>query len=361
MIRAARLSAELVGLALLIGGAVFAILYLQHAEYLADPSRPEAMTNYLSAAVILSVAQTSAAWVLWLGWRLRTYDVRGDAPARALALVTVALPQARREWGAAMAAELTQIADGGGRWRFVAGCARAALFPPRAGAEWYPRAGWLVAATGCVGVVACVAVTGWMLATYPSTAEALDAGSVIVLGAVLAISAWLVIAPPAPLADGALPRYSGVVAGLGLGGALLILSRTLGNAEGPGFTAPGMCLLVFLVLPGVVAVVQHNLWAGVRTTVWTAVFAGPALFAVYVYEGARYADRYGMAYLDNAGGLTIGSTVTEAIGWIFVFLAVLGLPLGIVSAGVGRLAGKALARMTPDRGRRGGTVASVER
>lgn len=165
------------------------------------------------------------------------------------------------------------------------------------------RTGWLVAATGCVGVVACVTVTGWVLATYPSTAEALGAGSVIFLGAALAISTWLVIAPPAPLADGALPRYSGVVAGLGFGGALLILSRTLGNADGPGFTAPGTCLLVLLVLPGIVAAVQHNLWAGVRTAVWTAVFAGLAFFAVYVSEGARYSERYGMAYLDNAGGL----------------------------------------------------------
>ena len=352
MIRAARLSVELVGLALLIGGAVFAILYLRHAEYLADPSRPEAMTNFLSVAVILSVAQTGAVWVLWLGWRLRAYDARGDAPSRALALVTTALPEERREWGAAMAAELAQIADGRERWRFVTGCARALLFPPRAAGEWYPRAGWLVAATGSVGVVACVAVTGWMLATYPSTAEALDAGRVIFLGAVLAISAWLAIAPPAPLADGALPRYAGVVAGLALGGALLVLSRTLGNAEGPGFTAPGMCLLVFLVLPGVVAAVQRNLWVGVRAAVWTGVFAGLALFAVYVSEGARYAERYGMAYLDNAGGLTIGSTLTEAIGWIFVFVAVLGVPLGIVSAGIGALAGRAVARMTPGDGRR---------
>lgn len=54
-----------------------------------------------------------------------------DAPARLLAAAVRTLPDARRDWGAAMTAELAQVPVGAERWRFAVGSARAAMFPPR--------------------------------------------------------------------------------------------------------------------------------------------------------------------------------------------------------------------------------------
>jgi len=46
------------------------------------------------------------------------------------AAAAATLPADRRDWGAAMTAELAQVQDPAARWRFAAGCARAALYPP---------------------------------------------------------------------------------------------------------------------------------------------------------------------------------------------------------------------------------------
>jgi len=71
------------------------------------------------------------------------------------------LPADRRDWGAAMAAELAQVRSRSSRWWFAAGCARGALFPPR-----NSRAPVLVVGVGtAVAVVtaghgsSCLAVT----------------------------------------------------------------------------------------------------------------------------------------------------------------------------------------------------------
>jgi hypothetical protein len=56
-----------------------------------------------------------------------------DGPARLLAVAAAALPEDRRDWGAAMAAELAQAPERGARWRFALSSARAAIFPPRGG------------------------------------------------------------------------------------------------------------------------------------------------------------------------------------------------------------------------------------
>jgi len=53
-----------------------------------------------------------------------------DGPALLLAAAATTLPADRRDWGAAMTAELARVQDPAARWRFAAGCARAALYPP---------------------------------------------------------------------------------------------------------------------------------------------------------------------------------------------------------------------------------------
>lgn len=56
-----------------------------------------------------------------------------DCPAWILAMAVRRMPDERREWGAAMQAELAHIREPYTRWQFVWGCARVALFPPAHG------------------------------------------------------------------------------------------------------------------------------------------------------------------------------------------------------------------------------------
>lgn len=79
---------------------------------------------------VLSAPSVVAARVLCRAWWRG--DTR-DGPERLLGWAVGVLPEGRRDWGAAMIAELAEVRDPVARARFVAGCARAALFPPSAG------------------------------------------------------------------------------------------------------------------------------------------------------------------------------------------------------------------------------------
>jgi hypothetical protein len=72
-----------------------------------------------------------AAWLLWRTWWRRAGARLSilDGPRWLLAAAAATLPADRRDWGAAMTAELAQVPDGPARWRFAVGCARAAVFP----------------------------------------------------------------------------------------------------------------------------------------------------------------------------------------------------------------------------------------
>jgi hypothetical protein len=54
-------------------------------------------------------------------------------PERLLAWAVRRMPAERREWGAAMLAELAQLRHPATRWQFALSCVRVALFPPRRG------------------------------------------------------------------------------------------------------------------------------------------------------------------------------------------------------------------------------------
>lgn len=68
-------------------------------------------------------------------WWVRTRGSRSalDRPGLLLAAAVRRMPEERRDWGAAMMAELGRLQGSSSRWWFALGCARAALFPPRAG------------------------------------------------------------------------------------------------------------------------------------------------------------------------------------------------------------------------------------
>ncbi|HEY6400624.1 MAG TPA: hypothetical protein VI479_04405 [Blastocatellia bacterium] len=56
-----------------------------------------------------------------------------NGPRSLLAVAVRMMPADRREWGAAMLAELAHLQNPFTRWRFALGCARVALFAPRKG------------------------------------------------------------------------------------------------------------------------------------------------------------------------------------------------------------------------------------
>jgi len=234
-----------------------------------------------------------AAWLLWRAWwrqagaRLSALD----GPARLLAAATATLPADRRDWGAAMAAELAQVPvqERAARWRFAAGCARAAIFPPGgtraavgvagalavtatgavagaagaalpAGRVFVPmfvgllgglatlavarsrragRAGWTgpgpaVAGLGLAGVAACVAFLGYYLAAYPAYHRVrLSAANLVslppvtaaVLAVVLAGCAWLALRPPRWLLGDRHARRFGVGMAVALVVGFVLTSR----------------------------------------------------------------------------------------------------------------------------------------
>lgn len=94
---------------------------------------------------------------------------RPDAPTWIVAVAADRLPADRREWGNAMAAELTGIPAGSRRWRFALGAAWVALFPP----QRRPAIPALVAVAGLIVVVAAtLAVHTWLPTMQAFVAEA---------------------------------------------------------------------------------------------------------------------------------------------------------------------------------------------
>src|SRR5262245_56954508 len=93
---------------------------------------------FITAAFVGVVAALWATSLLMLlrAWWTRTFGDQAahDGPALLVAVSAAALPADRGDWGEAMTAELAQVDDREARWRFAAGCARTALFPPRGGA-----------------------------------------------------------------------------------------------------------------------------------------------------------------------------------------------------------------------------------
>jgi hypothetical protein len=76
----------------------------------------------------------TVALLLCLWWN-RVKDSRATlgTPGLLLDAAVRGMPEERREWGAAMLAELAQLRHPFTRWRFALGCARVALLAPRKG------------------------------------------------------------------------------------------------------------------------------------------------------------------------------------------------------------------------------------
>jgi hypothetical protein len=87
-------------------------------------------------------------------------------PERLLAIAVRRMPVERREWGAAMLAELAILQHPVMRWRFALDCARVALFPPHQG-------GFMINIRTRRLIVTCgtAAIIGLILAAPPALLE----------------------------------------------------------------------------------------------------------------------------------------------------------------------------------------------
>jgi hypothetical protein len=292
-----------------------------------------------------------AAWLLWRAWR-RQAGIglsRLDGPARLLAAATATLPPDRRDWGAAMAAELAQVPvpERASRWRFAAGCARAAIFPP----------GGTRAAVGLAGAVA-VTATG---AAGLAAAAALPAGRVFVpvFVGLLGGLATLAIARSqrSHRSDHAGPGP--VVAGLGLAGvaaSVAFLGYYL--AEYPAYHRARLSVTNLVSLLPVTAVVLAVVlagcaWLALRPPRWLLGDRRARRFgvgmAVILVAGFVLTSRRELLGLLGDGGMmnyslyspmlwVIGSAAAAAAGrsfrsglWACTWATVLGVPLLIAA------------------------------
>ena len=344
-----------------------------------------------------------AAWLLWRAW-WRQAGVRLsalDGPGRLLAAAAATLPAGRRDWGAAMEAELAQVPvqERAARWRFAAGCARAAVFPPGgsrvavgvagvavaataaaalatgavlpAGRVFAPtfvgvvgglatlavarshRAGWAwpgaaITGLGLAGVAACIAVTGYYLAEFPAyqradppaTLASLPPVTAAVLAVLLAGCLWLALRPPRWLLPDRRARRFGVGMAVALvAGFVLTTSRqVLGNppgSEGMVFYLLTGPILVVLTGSAAAAAVGRSFRSGLWACAWAVVLGAPLLIAAWLAEALRWYQQGQGTVLDRAGGLGVGVNLGDAVWWPLVFLAVWAVPLGVVGAAAG--------------------------
>jgi hypothetical protein len=333
--RIPRVAAELLVIAVIVSAVVTGSMFAAASPDFDRAGAGENVWRDLAvAAIVVSVLGTLAAWALWVAWRRHAaLDSRPDAPARLLALAVATLPEARRDWGAAMTAELSSITDHAARRRFAAGSARAALFPPAG--TWRPATGWAGGAVGVLGVLACTAAAVSMLAAYPNetldaTAPLLGVVLVVVLEACLALT---LVAPPA-LASSALARSVGMWLGVGAGAGLLLVSRTGGLEVGAMALILPVQLLILVIVPSVVAAATRSLRAAVQAIVWGFVYSSITMFPVYIVESVRRYQADGGLFLDGDADrwTTIGTNLGDAVVWLLLIAPSLLIPVGVLGA-----------------------------
>jgi hypothetical protein len=117
-----------------VAAAPFVYLWVVSMRGADDPLTFRARLDMAIWTAVFGTPWMVAARLLWRAWwreagaaRLSTLD----GPALLLAAAAATLPADRHDWGAAMTAELAQVQGPASRWRFAAGCARAAVLPPR--------------------------------------------------------------------------------------------------------------------------------------------------------------------------------------------------------------------------------------
>ena len=369
--------------------ASFAAFWLIVVATSEPPEFNDQYVQYAVAWVLFTTPWAFAARYLWRAWWARTGVSLSelDGPARLLAAAVAALPDERRDWGAAMAAELDQVRGSSARWWFALGCARTAIFPPRSSrvpvllvaaqtvaavVAAGPIVGYAlpamrvfamtfvalvgamatlavarsrrvrqtapgptIATAGVAGVAACTAVTAYFLVKNPAAAEHLSPSAAVIFAVVLAGCLWLALTPPRGLTSSRLARVVGICTALVFGIGFLVSSRlTIHTHGGP----LGWVLLapppIFFIFSAVAARYGRSFGAGAQTAIWTALVATLLVFAISMPETMHRYAIDGRTLGDGESGYPIGVNLPGAI-WVLVVIPIWGLPFGVIGAAIG--------------------------
>jgi hypothetical protein len=377
----------------------FAFLWIAMMHAADDPLTARVRLDMAIGLTVFGTPWMLAAWLLWRAWWRQAGATLStlDGPGWLLAATAATLPAERRAWGAAMAAELAQVQGRLARWRFAAGCARAAVFLPVGGraavavaaalagaalaVAWLGtgaalpagqvfalslvgllgglvtlrvarrgRVGWAgpglgVAGLAWAGLAGCVAATGWYLAEYPLTrsghpstiSATLPPVTAVVFAVVLAGCVWLTLAPPRWLVGDRPARLLGIAMALALVAGFLLGSRLSLRGVQPA----GMMSYLFAVPPLVLltgsaaaAAVGRSFRAGLWACAWATVLAAPLLIAAWLAEAPRWYRQVGGLLLDADGG-GMGANLGDAIWWTLIMLVLWALPIGVLGAAAG--------------------------
>ena len=369
--------------------AAFAAFWLIEFA-LEDP--PEYSSQYLVSAFMVAVIATPwvfAVRILWRAGCARSAAGRrdSDGPARLLDLAVAALPDDRREWGAAMTAELDHVEGSSSRWSFAAGCMRAALFPPRAsrapvlltlalgigGAiaaapvvgralpemQVFAAAFILVAGSiatlavarrgrltltaqgpallvcGVAGIAGSVVSVSSFLARHPDAAKHFPPAVAVTLATALAACLWLVLIPPPGWTSSRLARGASIGAAAALGLGFLVTSRlTIDTLAGPLIWILFAPPPILFAASALAAAPGRSFRAGVQTAVWTALVGALVVFASWLPEAVY---RYGLdarLLMDGEMGYSIEENFDDAL-WMLIAVPVLGFPFGVIGAAAG--------------------------
>jgi|GEM_PF-2115797 len=276
-------------LASAVAVAPFVWLWVLQMNNARDPLTAQVRLDMAIWMAVFGTPWMIAAWLLWRAWwrQAGTELSARDGPGWLLAAAAATLPAGRRDWGAAMTTELAQVHGSAARWRFAAGCARAAVFPPRgsqapvlvAGALAVTAIAATALATGAAlpagrvfsltfvgllggvatlavarsrrvgragpgpaiaglalaGVAACLAATIYYLAEYPTYHRghpparlvSLPPVSAVVLAVGLAGCVWLALTPPRWLLPDRHARRFGAAMAVALVGGFVLDSRLI--------------------------------------------------------------------------------------------------------------------------------------
>jgi hypothetical protein len=353
----------------------------------------------LTVGLLFGVPWALARWLLRRArpGRERRVGLDGldglDGPGRLLALAVATLPEDRREWGTAMAAELDQLVDRSERWWFALGALRVALLPPPRGDRrlvlvvtmaaigavvaarlvasravpgldvfvptfagvlglavtaaavrsgrapwdrWTPwrRTGLLLGTLVPAAVVAAVAAAVWFARAYPSVGQATWPPAEAALAVALAVAAALALAPPPALVPSPLAARVAALGGVLLGLLVVVAARS------PGAAADVVAVLVLFGPPvtagmtaGVVAAFDRSFSSGIVAAAWTLLLETPLLLAVWLPTAAAVYDTHGLL-LDGEGGGPIGTNLAD-FAWILLLMALLVVPSSVVGAAIG--------------------------
>jgi hypothetical protein len=331
--------------------------------------------------IILLVAAVGVIVAVALAVRSRD----GDLPEWIVATATDRLPDHRRAWGAAMAAELAAVPSPGHRWRFAAAVLRVALLPPArkpatfrvaaavgtllavgatvATTRLLPTLSVFVAVLGLL-MAGCVSSFAARLPGLPATPARLATAAMPVTGVLAAVAAVSTVAATHPAATRDPTHVYSVVLALVLGGYLVAGLSMVTDSPAPAAMwggVAGACVAVAVstvIMPAQPAVVvpvspviaaatlattvgvaglTGSRPAATRAGLLVAVLGAPVQFAIAVVAAGYAApsvltDPYDIAAYPRSGYPDVASyLLSDTLGGDIVVLTVTPLAVCVLA------------------------------